>query len=157
MGDLPLTETEMLEVLGCYLGLLQTHPSAEEMMAEVLTEDFETGFVGGFIWSGLDGLRDFLHQRDGFFDESHQVKEVLGSPVLDGDEIHLKTRLEFFLRRWKAPSPTSEEFTGSALHTWHLRQVHPQWRVAAQLVNGFDDLNENAKRLFATPDEGLNE
>jgi hypothetical protein len=28
--------------------------------------------------------------------------------------------------------------------------------VAAQLVERFDDLNENSRKLFATPDEGLN-
>jgi hypothetical protein len=68
----------------------------------------------------------------------------------------LKTRLEFFLRRLEAPSPTSEEFTGSAFHTWVLRRVSGRWRVAAQIVDGFADLNENAARLFATPEEGLN-
>ncbi len=31
-----------------------------------------------------------------------------------------------------------------------------QWRVAAQLVEGFEDLNENARRLFGTPAQGLN-
>jgi len=29
-------------------------------------------------------------------------------------------------------------------------------RVAAQIVDGFADLNDNARRLFATPDRGLN-
>jgi hypothetical protein len=28
--------------------------------------------------------------------------------------------------------------------------------VAAQMVERFADLNDNAERLFATPDEGLN-
>jgi hypothetical protein len=28
--------------------------------------------------------------------------------------------------------------------------------VAAQIVDGFEDLNEPAMRLFATPEEGLN-
>ena len=28
--------------------------------------------------------------------------------------------------------------------------------VAAQIVERFDELNDNAERLFATPDEGLN-
>jgi hypothetical protein len=31
-----------------------------------------------------------------------------------------------------------------------------RWRVAAQIVERFEDLNDNAERLFATPDEGLN-
>jgi hypothetical protein len=30
-------------------------------------------------------------------------------------------------------------------------------RVAAQIVDGFSDLNDNAERLFATPDKGLNQ
>jgi hypothetical protein len=50
----------------------------------------------------------------------------------------------------------SEEFTGKCFHTWRVRLVDDDWRVAAQMVERFTDLNDNAKRLFATPDEGLN-
>jgi hypothetical protein len=143
-------------VLAEYLVLLQRHPSAEEMMAAVLTEDFETGFESGFMWKGLDGLRDFLSQRVGFFDERHEIKDVLEmSEPVDG-EVEAHTRLEFFLRRWDAPSPTSEEFTGSCFHHWRLHHEPDRWRVAAQIVERFADLNDNAKRLFATPDDGLN-
>jgi SnoaL-like domain len=151
-----VTEDELRGYLAEYLGLLQRHPSAEEMMSAILTEDFETGFVGGFTWQGIDGLRDFLSQREGFFDESHRVKDVLEMGDGPGDEVHARTRLEFFLRRWEAPSPTSEEFTGSCFHSWRLRQAPDRWRVAAQMVERFADLNDNAERLFATPDEGLN-
>jgi hypothetical protein len=151
-----VTENELREHLAEYLTLLQRHPSAEEMMSAVLTDDFETGFVGGFMWGGLDGLRDFLSQREGFFDESHRVKDVLEMSEAGSDEVHARTRLEFFLRRWQAPSPTSEEFTGSCYHQWRLRREPDRWRVAAQIVERFDDLNDNAQRLFATPDEGLN-
>jgi hypothetical protein len=126
------------------------------MMAAVLTDDFETGFVDGFTWKGIDGLRDFLSQRGGFFDESHQVKDVLEMSDVPDDEVQARTRLEFFLRRWEAPSPTSEEFTGSCYHRWRLRRAPDRWRVAAQMVERFENLNDNAERLFATPDEGLN-
>jgi hypothetical protein len=37
-----------------------------------------------------------------------------------------------------------------------VREVEGDWRVAAQMVERFEDLNDNSKRLFATPDEGLN-
>jgi hypothetical protein len=151
-----MTEQELRELLAEYLGLLQRHPSAEEMMAAVLTDDFETGFEGGKIWKGLDGLRDFLSQREGFFDERHEVRDVLENDSPAPDEVHARTRLEFFLRRWEPPSPTSEEFTGSCFHTWRLRREADRWRVAAQIVERFDDLNENAEQLFARPDEGLN-
>ena len=151
-----MTERQARDVLGRYLTLLQGHPTAEEMMQEILTDDFETGFEGGFLWKGSDGLRDFLQQREGFFDEDHEVKDVLHLDLLPSGEVQAKTRLEFFLRRWEAPAPTSETFTGSAYHTWRLRRADGGWRVAAQIVDGFDDLNENAQRLFATPDAGLN-
>jgi hypothetical protein len=151
-----MTEQELRGLLAEYLQLLQRHPSAEEMMAAVLTDDFETGFEGGFLWKGLDGLRDFLSQREGFFDENHQVKDVLELDQPSEAEVHARTRLEFFLRRWEAPSPTSDEFTGSCFHTWRLRREPDRWRVAAQIVERFEDLNENAERLFATPEEGLN-
>ena len=151
-----MTEQELRGVLAEYLGLLQRHPSAEEMMSAVLTEDFETGFVGGKLWKGIDGLRDFLSQREGFFDERHEVKDVLENDSPAPDEVHARTRLEFFPRRWEAPSPTSDAFTGSCFHTWRLRREPDRWRVAAQIVERFAGLNDNSKRLFATPDEGLN-
>jgi hypothetical protein len=151
-----LTDAKILAVLGGYFALLQRHRSAEEMMEAVLTEDFETGFVDGVRWQGLDGLRDFLSQRAGFFDERHEVREILDRAELDGGELQVKTRLDFVLRRWKDPAPTSEVFTGAALHTWRLRRTDGGWRVAAQMVDGFEDLNLASKRLFATPEEGLN-
>jgi SnoaL-like domain len=150
-----LTDDRLVELLQRYLTILQGHPSAEAMMDEVLTEDFETGFIGGHVWRGLEGLRDFLSQREGFFDEKHAIDELLERRDLDGD-IEAHTRLHFFLRRWESPSPISEEFTGSCFHAWRVRRVDGGWRVAAQMVERFTDLNENSKRLFATPEEGLN-
>ena len=155
MSDAPLTDERLRELLQEYLRILQGHPSAEEMMEKILTEDFETGFVGGHLWTGLDGLRDFLSQREGFFDENHQIEELLERKD-EGGEVTARTRLRFFLRRWEAPSPRSEEFTGKCFHSWRARGVDGEWRVAAQLVERFENLNDNAERLFATPDEGLN-
>jgi len=151
----PLSDAELTEVLSGYLAVLQRHPGAEEMMDAVLTTDFETGFAGGHLWKGIDGLRDFLSQREGFFDERHEIDEVLANEG-DDDAVQARTRLHFFLRRWDAPSPVSEEFTGTCFHTWRVRRVDGEWRVAAQVVERFDALNDNAARLFATPDEGLN-
>jgi SnoaL-like domain len=151
-----MTEQELRAVLAGYLGVLQRHATAENMMAEVLTDDFETGFEHGVRWRGIEGLREFLSQRDGFFDEMHTVKDVLAMERVSSGETHARTRLEFFLRRWEAPSPTSEEFTGSCFHHWRLRRAPDRWRVAAQIVERFEDLNDNSKRLFATPDQGLN-
>ena len=150
-----LTEERLLDVLSEYLGILQEHRPSEEMMDRILTRDFETGFIGGHFWKGLDGLRDFLSQREGFFDERHVIDELLERED-EGDEVRARTRLHFFLRRWEAPSPVSEEFTGTCFHRWRVRNEDGRWRVAAQLVEKFDDLNESAARLFATPDEGLN-
>jgi hypothetical protein len=150
-----MTEQELRAVLAEYLILLQRHPSAEEMMAIILTEDFQTGFEGGFSWRGVEGLSDFLSQRAGFFDEKHTIKDVLAFEQPEASEVRAHTRLEFFLRRWEDPSPTSEEFAGSCFHRWRLRREPDRWRVAAQIVERFADLNDNAARLFATPDEGL--
>jgi hypothetical protein len=151
-----VTEHELRELLAEYLALLQRHPDAEGFMEAILTKAFETGFEGGFTWRGIDGLRDFLSQREGFFDEKHQVKDVLALDESPDGEVHARTRLEFFLRRWEAPSPTSDEFIGSCYHSWRARRAPDRWRVAAQMVERFEDLNDNAERLFATPGEGLN-
>jgi len=156
VAEFPLTDGRVLAILGGYFALLQRHFAAEDMMEAVLTEDFETGFVGGMVWKGLDGLRDFLSQRAGFFDERHEVREILARDVLGDGEVEVETRLQFVLRRWEDPAATSVEFTGAALHTWRLRRTDDGWRVAAQMVDGFEDLNESSRRLFATPDEGLN-
>ena len=157
MANERLSDAQAGRVIQAYLTMLQRHPSAEEMIAAVVTEDFETGFDGGHMWRGPDGLRDFLSQRDGFFDERHTLREILERTEDSADEARLKTRLEFFLRSWTPPSPTSDEYTGSAFHSWILRRTGAgDWRVAAQIVDGFSDLNENAQKLFATPDSGLN-
>jgi hypothetical protein len=63
VSDAHLSEEQIRDTLAAYLGLLQRHVRAEEMMWKVLTDDFETGFVGGHMWKGLDGLRDFLPAR----------------------------------------------------------------------------------------------
>jgi hypothetical protein len=88
-----MTEAELREVLGEYLTMLQRHPGAEELMAAVLTQDFETGFDGGFMWKGLEGLRDILSQRDGFFDEKHTLKDVLAMEEPADGEVSAHTRL----------------------------------------------------------------
>ena len=74
----------------------------------------------------------------------------------ENGDVEARTRLRFFLRRWQSPSPVSEEFTGACFHLWRVRDVDGEWRVAAQMVERFEDLNDNAERLFATPDAGLN-
>src|SRR5262245_21723614 len=126
------------------------------MMEEILTADFATGFVGGHLWTGIDGLRDFLAQRSPFFDERHELRELLGrSGGSDGD-VEAHTRLRFLRRSWTPPAPVSEEYTGDCFHTWRVRHAGGRWRVAAQLVERFEDLNDNARRLFGTPQEGLN-
>jgi hypothetical protein len=150
------SDEQLVEIFQNYLRVLQEHPSAEEMMQRVVTEDFKTGFIDGHIWRGLEGLRDFLSQREGFFDEQHVIEELLERSD-EGGEVDARTRLRFFLRRWEAPSPRSEEFTGRCWHTWRVRAVDGEWRVGAQMVERLQDLNENARRLFATPGSGLNE
>jgi hypothetical protein len=147
------SDGDIRAALQAYLRVLQSNPTAEEMRRTVVTDDFETGFAGGYMWQGPNGLRDFLAARAGFVDEQHDVDEVLAREDLPSGAVRIKTRLEFSLRQ-----PTGEElFTGTAFHIWLLRRDDAgRLRVAAQIVEGFSDLNDNAIRLFATPDEGLN-
>lgn len=151
-----LDEAGLRDTLDAYLSMLQTHPTADEMIGVVLTEDFQTGFAGGHLWEGREGLADFLSQREGFFDERHELKQIIEGRQTSSDEAEAKTRLEFFLRSWEAPAPRSTEYTGDALHSWRLRYAGDRWLVAAQIVDGFENLNDNAETLFATPDSGLN-
>jgi hypothetical protein len=81
-----LNEAGVREALDAYLSMLQTHPTADEMIGVVLTEDFETGFAGGHLWRGREGLADFLSQREGFFDERHELKEVIEWHQTSGGE-----------------------------------------------------------------------
>lgn len=139
----------MRAALQAYFAVLQSNPTAEEMRAVVTG----SGFAGGYKWRGPDGLRDFLAARAGFVDEQHDVDEVLEREDLPSGEMRIKTRLKFSLRQ----PPGDELYTGTAFHTWLLRRdAAGRLRVAAQIVDGFADLNDNAERLFATPDQGLN-
>ena len=105
------------------------------------------------MWQGPNGLHDFLAARAGFVAEQHDVDHVLAREDLPSGEVRIKTRLTFSLRQ----PPGNELYTGTALHTWLLRRDDTgRLRVTAQIVDGFADLNDNAKRLFATPDHRLN-
>jgi hypothetical protein len=150
--DVP-SDSELRAALQAYFRVLQRDPTAEDMRRSAVTDDFETGFAGGYKWQGPDGLHEFLAARAGFVDEQHDVDQVLEREDLPTGEVRIKTRLRFSLRQ----PPGNELFTGTAFHTWLLRRDDAgRLRVAAQIVDGFCDLNDNAERLFATPDQGLN-
>lgn len=55
---------------------------------------------------GSGALRDFPSQREGFFDERHEIQELLGREDAEG-VVEAHTRLRFFLRRWESPSPVA--------------------------------------------------
>jgi hypothetical protein len=157
MTESKTVEPIVIDTIERYFDLLQGHVSSEEMLKDVLTDDFETGFVDGFHWRGPDGLAEFLDARSVFFDESHEVLQLIDVTRLDEENIEARTRLRFFLRRHESGAARSEEFTGQAWHTWRLRRdgLEGRWRVAAQIVDGFAQLNENAATLFGATDEGL--
>ncbi|MEU0369548.1 nuclear transport factor 2 family protein [Streptomyces sp. NPDC006283] len=148
------TEAAVWDTVERYFDLLQAHAEADVMLREILTPDFRTGFTGGLTWEGPDGLRDFLAARSVFFDERHTIHQM-SVPEREADgRWTCRTRLSFFLRRLSPGAAVSEEFTGLAWHTWVLEEA-PSWRVAAQIVEGFAGMNENARILFSHPHEGL--
>jgi hypothetical protein len=157
MAEPATLEPIVIETIERYFDRLQGHVSAAEMIESVVTQDFETGFVGGFLWRGSDGLAEFLDARSVFFDESHEVLQLINVTRTDDHSVQAQTRLRFFLRRHEPGAAKSEEFTGQAWHTWRLRREPSEgtWRVAAQIVDGFAQLNDNAAALFEAPTEGL--
>ncbi|ABM11308.1 MULTISPECIES: hypothetical protein [Mycolicibacterium] len=136
---------------------LEKRRKSEPMFAAVLTDDFQIGFRGGHQWKGRDGLQVYLNQRDGIFDERLELRHVLSYVPVNEGVVELTTRLEFYFRRWKAPALVSEEFTGSAFRTWLIRIADDEMRVKRVIIDGFANLNENARTVFAIPDEGFDE
>jgi hypothetical protein len=41
-----------------FLAMLQSNPTADEMRRSVVTDDFETGFAGGYRWHGPERAVD---------------------------------------------------------------------------------------------------
>ncbi|GAA0674035.1 hypothetical protein GCM10010193_28560 [Kitasatospora atroaurantiaca] len=157
MPEKDVLEPAVIDTIERYFDLLQAHAPLQQMYAEILTEDFETGFRGGFMWRGESGTQEFLDARSEFFDESHEITQIIHA-ALDADGILLaRTRLSFLLRRREPGSARSEELTGDAFHLWRFRREPDgvRWRVAAQIVEGFARLNEGARTLFSAPTEGL--
>ena len=157
MTESAMLEPIVMETIERYFDHLQAHLPASRMLQEVMTDDFETGFADGFRWRGLNELAEFLEARSVFFDESHEVLQLMDVTRTDEGSIQARTRLRFFLRRHEPGAARSEEFTGQVWHTWRLRRDESEgtWRVAAQIVDGFAQLNQNAARLFGAPTEGL--
>jgi hypothetical protein len=147
----PVLEPSVVTAIEDYFRLLQAHVSAEQMLAEVVTEDFRTGFVGGHMWDGPEGLAEFLSARSVFFDESHELLQILEVGRQADGRVRARTRLRFFLRRREAEAARSEEYTGDVFHTWMFEPEggRSRWRVAAQLVDDFADLNGPAQQLFS--------
>jgi hypothetical protein len=154
----PVLEPRVVDTIERYFRLLQAHASAEAMLDEILTRDFRTGFVRGHMWDGPEGLAEFLAARSVFFDESHQLLQILAIGREADGRIRARTRLRFFLRSRDTGAARSEEYTGDAFHTWVFEPdgEGSAWRVAAQLVDGFADLNGPARKLFSMPETGLN-
>jgi hypothetical protein len=94
-----------------------------------------------------------LRERPGIALTETAVRTVLAE-YLGVLERHV--RPEFLLRRREASAPTADVFTGACFHRWTLRRAHHRWRLRSQIVERFADLNEDSKRLFATPETGLN-
>ncbi|MES3636577.1 hypothetical protein Q9Q75_17130 [Mycobacterium intracellulare] len=134
-----------------YLTVIAAHPTAEHMMEQILLEDFETGLRGGDMWRGIEGMRAWLAQREQFFDQRTELKAILSMTPISDEEAEVVTRVEFFMRRWKPPSPVSEEFTGTAFHTWRIRSDGKTLRIASLLIDGYANLNNNSRRLIASP------
>jgi hypothetical protein len=57
-----------------------------------------------------------LSQREGFSTRSTRIDQLLEREDVDG-RTEARTRLRFFLRSWTPPSATSEEFSGTCLHS----------------------------------------
>ena len=51
MGVQP-PDSEVRAALRAYFRVLQSNPTAEELRRTVVTDDFETGFAGGYMWQG---------------------------------------------------------------------------------------------------------
>jgi hypothetical protein len=141
-------------VIEQYLTTIGQHPTAEEMMQTVVTEEFETGMRGGDMWRGLEDLREFLAARAEFFDQHSELKAILSMTPFPNGDLEATTRLDFFMRRWRPPAAVSEEFTGTAFHTWKIRDVGGRLRIASLVIDGFANLNENARRLISSPVSG---
>jgi hypothetical protein len=108
-------EPPVIDAIEACFTSLQGHASAEQMRADIVTDDFETGFVGGHMWTGRDGLRDFIAARSMFFDE-HELLQILQVGPADGGRVRARTRLRFFLRRVDQGAARSEEYTGDVPH-----------------------------------------
>src|SRR5262245_25517299 len=103
----PVLEPSVVTAIEDYFRLLQAHASAEEMLAEVVTQDFRTGFVGGHVWDGPEGLAQFLSARSVFFDESHELLQILEVGRQAAGRVRPRTRLRFFLRGREARAARS--------------------------------------------------
>jgi hypothetical protein len=72
-----MLEPIVIDTIERYFDLLQGHVSPQQMLENVLTDDFETGFADGFRWRGADGLAEFLDARSIFL----RAATLFGAPT----------------------------------------------------------------------------
>jgi hypothetical protein len=157
MTEPRILEPTILDAIERYFELLQGHASAQEMTERVLTDDFETGFVGGYMWRGPDGLAAFLADRSVFFDESHEILQLMDIIQPAPETISARTRLRFFLRRHEPPAAVSEEFTGQAFHTLATAPPTARQRLAGRRTDGgrIRHAQRQCRRAVRRPHRGV--
>jgi hypothetical protein len=157
MTEPRILEPTILDAIERYFELLQGHASAQEMTQRVVTDDFETGFVGGYMWRGPDGLAAFLADRSMFFDESHEILQLMDITRPAPETISARTGCGSSFGGTSRRPPSARSSPARLSTPWQLRRqpADSDWRVAAQMVDGFAMLNDNAAALFAAPTEGL--
>jgi hypothetical protein len=103
-------------VLAEYLDMLQRHAATEEMLRGHPHRRLRDGLRGRLHVDGLDWLRDFLAEREQFFDERHVVTDVLELEQPSDGEVVARTRLDFFLRRRIDGGFKADEISGLCVH-----------------------------------------
>jgi hypothetical protein len=152
MTEPRILEPTILDAIERYFELLQGHASAQEMTERVLTDDFETGFVGGYMWRGPDGLAAFLADRSVFFDESHEILQLMDIIQPAPETISARTRLRFFLRRHEPRGVQRPGFP-------HLATAPPtaQQRLAGRRTDGgrIRHAQRQCRRAVRRPHRGV--
>ena len=149
MGNKPLTEEEVRNVILKWGRILNEHGPIADYLPIVAEEGFEIRFRDQ-VWRGISGLEAHKEVKRQFFDEEHNYQSI--TVTLLGDRAEVKDVMVWEASHWQDPAPRSERIIGTFNHAWIFIRSP---RTGLPVILTHEAVSVEWKPGFAPGDSGM--